>query len=100
MLGYYHQKKLQDSRFKIQDVYCSKHKICARNILQIIDYTTDKNIIAVSQKHYKLDINSMIYSASLAKSLSLQLLNNENNLNTGTGLLWLHCFKYLFRTWL
>ena len=26
-----------DSSFKIQDVYCSKHKICAWNILQIID---------------------------------------------------------------
>ena len=76
-----------DSRFKIQDVYCSKHKICARNILQIIDYTTDKHIIAISQKHYKLDINTLTYSASLAKSSSLQLLNNENNLNTDIGLL-------------
>ena len=75
------------SQFKIQDVYCSKHKICAWNIIQNIDYTTDKNIIAINQKHYKLDINTLTYSASLAKSSSLQLLNNANNLNSDTGLL-------------
>ena len=77
--------KIQD--FKIQDVYCSKHNICARNILQIKYYLLTKIITTNSQKHYKLDINTLTYSASLAKSSSLQLLNNANNLNADTGLL-------------
>ena len=77
------------SGFKIQDSRCLLFKtqnMCTE-ILQIIDYTTDKIIIVISQKHYKLDINTLTYSASLAKSSSLQLLNNENDLNTDTGFL-------------
>ena len=57
------------------------------NILQIKYNLLTKIITAISQKHYKLDINTLTYSASLAKSSSLQLLNNVNNLNTDTGLL-------------
>ena len=76
-----------DSRLKIQDVCCSKHNICAQNILQIKYYLLTNIITAISQKHYKLDINTLTYSASLSKSSSSQLLNDANNLNTDTGLL-------------
>ena len=77
--------KIQDSRFKMFIVQNTKYVHGTFYSIQTILLT--KNIIAISLKQYKLDINTLTYSASLAKSSSLQLLNNANNLNTDTGLL-------------